>query len=66
MRKVRLLLLSLALLGSALAMPVSEAAAERGCYCEIYYCLDFGNELCSQDSCCRLHCCDKSDPGCTC
>lgn len=64
MRKTRWLLLGLALLLVTLAAPVPEAtASHHWCLCEIL-CWDNGYQLCWQDECCQLYCCDKSDPGC--
>ena len=64
MRKVRLPLLFLSLVLSFAALPVQRASAGPPCWCEIL-CWDNGAQLCWQDECCHLYCCDKSDPSCS-
>ncbi len=66
MRKIRSLLLVLALvLLSAVAMspPPAAEASHHNCVCEIL-CWYSGNQVCFQDECCRLTCCDVNDPTC--
>jgi hypothetical protein len=63
MRKLKLPLLLLGLVLSFAALPVPTASAGPQCLCEIL-CWDNGVQLCWQDECCHLTCCDKSDPTC--
>lgn len=63
MRKLKLLLLLLVLALSFAALPVPTASAGPTCVCDIL-CWDNGFQLCYQDECCHLYCCDKSDPNC--
>lgn len=64
MRNVRKLALVLLVLAAVFALPAPPAAASHHwCLCEIL-CWYSGNQVCWQDECCRLTCCDLSDPTC--
>jgi hypothetical protein len=63
MRKGRFPLLVLALLLTVLAMIPAAPASAYQCLCEII-CWQQGDQVCWQDSCCRVTCCDPLAPGC--
>lgn len=66
MRNVRKLFLAFVLVAAAVAVPAPQAeASHHWCLCDIL-CWDTGTQYCRQDECCRLECCDKSDPNCQC
>lgn len=64
MRNFRKLVLVLLVLAAVFAVPAPQAEASW-CLCDIL-CWDTGTQYCHQDECCRLECCDKSDPNCQC
>lgn len=62
MRKLRLPFLLFALILSFSVHPARTASAGP-CWCEIA-CWDAGDQICWQDACCNVHCCDKINGWC--
>jgi hypothetical protein len=63
MKRMRLLLVLVAVLLASAALSPAVHAGTRDPICEIY-CWDYGTFGCFQDSYCNYWCCDYSDPTC--
>jgi hypothetical protein len=63
MRRSKLLLVLVAVVLAAPALVAPPPARAYDCVCDIL-CWNNGAQVCIQDECCRLTCCDVSDPTC--